>query len=224
MKLIRTFFILVLVNFLWNCEAKPKRYTEYFPEEEQSTLLAGLIYRQGLEVTNYGTVRDPATRLEWKRCSQGQGFRLAENDCRGVVAGTLYSPLDSGKFGAEKFTFCNYPTHDCNEKNFPFALINQNSGVVSEAFNTCANDRTGDFTDWRVPTRPELKTFTAFGKNALYDIFSSTVQDYYWSSWSNENDPFGKTAYAISFAQDKWGEEKLAPKDYRYYVRCVRNY
>lgn len=219
----KSIILISLVSFLVSCEAKPKRYTEYFPEESRNTILAGLVYKQGLEVTNYGTVRDPANRLEWKRCSQGQGFRLAENDCRGVVSGTYYTPLDSGKFGALKFTFCNYPTHDCNEKNFPFALINQ-SGTVSEAFNSCANDRTGDFTDWRVPTRPELKTFTVFGKNALYDIFSSTVQDYYWTSWSNENDPFGKTAYAISFAQDRWGDEKLAPKDYRYYLRCVRKY
>jgi len=224
-KIVKFFIILFFTIWFIDCEAKPERYKFFFPEEEQSTLLLGLLSRQNLEITNYGTVKDKANNLEWKRCSQGQGFRLAENDCRGVVSGTLYTPIDSGTFGAIRLTYCNAPTMDCNQKALPFVLTapEPNANYISEAYASCANDRTGGFTDWRVPTLPELKVFTLGGKNALYDIFSSTVQDYYWTSWSNEKDPWGKTAYIVSFAQDKWGEENVASKDTRYYVRCVRN-
>jgi hypothetical protein len=225
MKHLLKIFTLFSLGLLLGCEAKPERYTEFFPEEEQATILLGLIARQGLQLTNYGTAIDPSKGIEWKRCSQGQGFRLEENDCRGVVNGTLFTPVDSGTFGAHRLTFCSFPSMDCNEKVLPFALNQPEPGApyTSEAYLSCASDRTGGFSNWRLPTTPELKAFSSGGKNALYDIFSSTVQDKYWTSWSNEKDPWGKTAYVISFAQDTWGEEDVSPKDFRHYVRCVRN-
>jgi hypothetical protein len=212
-----------LIGLLANCEYKPKKYNNFFPEEEQETILLGLLYRQNLTLTNYGTAKDASSGLEWKRCSQGQGFRLAENDCRGVISGTLTNPIDSGRFGAVALTFCNIPTMDCNKKSLPFELTSSTTGV-SEAYNSCNSDRTGNFSDWRVPTPQELVAFASGGKNVLYDIFSSTVQDYYWSSYGNEKDPTATTAYVVSFAQDKWGELDVKTKDARYYVRCVRKF
>ncbi|NUM42988.1 MAG: DUF1566 domain-containing protein [Leptospiraceae bacterium] len=104
----------------------------------------------------------------------------------------------------------------------PQTLKSPINNVTSEAYSSCASDRTAGKSDWRLPSLIELKKLSMSGENMLTTFFPSTVNDYYWSSWGDENDQTGKTAKAVSFVGGNYGQERSFNKDTRFYVRCVR--
>lgn len=222
-NLIHILFGLILSIIILDCEAKPVEDTLGFSPEDTNVLLAGVLTNSALRPNSDGTVLDPAFGLIWQKCSVGQVYRPTQNDCQGATAGSVLNPLDPNRYGARELPFCDTKTHACNQVTpLPQVLIPSSQIViagVSEAFQACAILGTG----WRVPGLPELKRMSEVGRFALLSNFPQTPEGDYWSSWSNEQDLPGETAYAVSFDRQSFGVEKRIPKTERNYVRCVRN-
>jgi CubicO group peptidase (beta-lactamase class C family) len=225
MKLSLSLFMMFTSMLFWNCEAEPEKYTYGIAESESKQVVAGFILNSVLQTTTSTTVRDPGTRLEWKKCSQGQSVSVRGN-CQGTVAGTNFTPNDQGRYGALALTYCNVASNACNSLSLPQTLVaNTLDKIVSGAYTSCQADRTGGYSDWRVPNFVELKLLASTEKTSLLIQFPDTVDDFYWSSTGNEQDNTGATARAISFhSGDRYGKEENAVKDTQLFVRCVRNY
>jgi hypothetical protein len=171
--------------------------------------------------------------LTWMKCSQGQTWNSVSNTCFGT---------------ALTYRFCSSDTNDCNNgdasKLLGSGFLN---GATSTAYNTCddLNIGAGTFgkTDWRVPTKDELKalihctnkTMPAEGSSggcgssnytspAINNLFPQTVASAYWSS-SVYNISYawlvafsnGSTLYEVG-DYTTWYHNKAN----NYYVRCVR--
>lgn len=232
-----SFFILFFLFFV-NCQEEPVR--DIFPglsEEDTSVLLQGLVLNQGYTDNRDGTVTDTILNLVWRKCSQGQVYRPGPNDCEGIERPSTVNPFftpiqgaDRILWGAQQFSYCSSATNACNRLLVPQVLV-ANSEIafagVSEAFQSCnsLNSPGADpNTAWRVPNPYELQRLTLGGRNAmLLGPFPNTVEDYYWSSWSNPEDLLGQSATAVLFERRRFGELELRTKTDRYYVRCVRN-
>lgn len=217
----------MLVGFTY-CEDKPGKSYYGIPSEDKNQILQGIILSYNAIDTGLGSIVDIKSDLEWKKCSQGQVFRASNNDCQGGNStATLTTPGDQGRYGATYLNYCNIEGNDCNATSLPMTLkANIVPGVISEAFNSCsalnANDPNG-YKNWRVPSLPELQALASLGKVILTSSFPNTPDDFYWSSWSNEQNPSGSTAKAVSFTSDKFGETQNILKTTKLYVRCVRN-
>jgi hypothetical protein len=171
----------------------------------------------GLLDNKDGTIRDTHTNLVWMKCSQGQVWNPANNDC--TLAGNA-----GNNYGIASYQYC--PTADSSCDN----------GIVltsGPAYNTC-NDLSFDGkTDWRVPVYTELTNlvYCGYGPVApLYigtqcntgsayptiaqSIFPNTMSNYYWSST-----PYTTTnAWSVYFNTGRAYENNKADN---YYVRCV---
>lgn len=214
-------FILFILNA---CEAKPEKTYFGIPEEESKKILLGVLLNTSYQDTKQGTIIDRSIGLEWKKCSQGQVFREKENDCQGSVNGSLLNPWDQYKYGAIPFNYCNLPTNQCNTLPLPQVLKEvYDPGTYSEVYLSCSTDKTAGKAGWRVPTYPELLKLVQGGKATFSQNFPNSVSDAYWSSYSNELDSSGLTARAISFSEDRFGEERIIAKNTKLYLRCVRN-
>ena len=227
-KIILYTLLTLLIVSLINCEDKPDKSYYGVPAEDKNQILAGILLSNGVQDYATGTVIDPKSGLEWKKCVQGQTFRATNNDCQGGKGtATFTTPVDQGRYGATFLAYCNIEGNDCNTSTLPMTLRGGTiTGISSEAFNSCANEnanRTNGYTNWRVPSFPELQSLAALGKVVLTSRFPNTPDDYFWSSWSNEQDLTGATARAVSFSLDTIGKEQSISKTTRYYVRCVRN-
>ncbi|TGN19427.1 surface adhesin Lsa25 [Leptospira idonii] len=215
--------VLAAFSFFWNCEAKPVEDTFGLSPEETNVLIAGLIANRGSLVDNYnGTVTDSVAGLQWQKCSSGQVYRLAQNDCLGASAGTVLNPHDPYRYGANQVAYCDSKTHACNTLAYPQTVTNASQVGISgssELFAACS--QLGS--NWRVPNLIELQRLTVTGRSAVLLYFPSTVEGEYWSSWANETDIPGETAYSVSFDRQSFGTEKRTIKTDRNYVRCIRN-
>ena len=222
-----TLIILIFSTFI-NCEDKPDKSFYGIPSEDKNQILSGILLSYGAIDDSTGTVIDVKSGLEWKKCTQGQVFRATNNDCQGGKAtATFTTPFDQGRYGATYLSFCNIEGNNCNELSLPMTLkADSLTGITSEAYNSCASEnaiRTGGYTNWRVPTFPELQALAALGKVMLTARFPNTPDDYFWSSWSNEQDQSGKTARAVSFSADTIGKVESINKTTKLHIRCVRN-
>lgn len=237
MKKNKLVLIFSLVFFLSNCQEKPVR-TLYpgLSDEDTSLLLTGLVLNQGYTDNRDGTVTDNSLNLVWQKCSQGQGYRSVNNDCEGnIKPATTTNPfipqvVDTNNFGAIPLSFCSNATNACNQLLVPQVLQGGSSILVtgeSEAYKSCNSlNQSGanPATAWRVPNPLELQRLTLGGRNALIAVhFPNTVEDYYWSSWSNPEDLLGQSATAIIMERKRFGETELRTKTDRYFVRCVRS-
>ncbi|NCN09267.1 MAG: DUF1566 domain-containing protein [Leptospira sp.] len=227
MKL-NTIILLVVVSSLLTvgCEAPKEKDTFGLSDEELGTVLTGVLLNTNYVDLRDGTVLDKAGSLIWRKCSQGQVYRSTENDCRGAVAGTLFTPNDQILWGAGRYAYCNTNTWSCNTRTVPITLL-ANAGFIttgfSEALNTCEslNDANG-FPGWRVPNPLELQKLTLGGRTGLLQNFPDTVENIYWSSWSVQDDTTGEKAITVNFDRESFGEEKIVDKIERTYVRCIR--
>lgn len=224
----KNLIILFLISLFYvNCEAKPEKEIYGIPNDDKEKFIAGYILNQGSTSTSVGTVIDSRNGLEWKKCSQGQSFRQVNNDCQG--AGNSASPTVNvaiGSYGATQLAYCDLQGNFCNTLSIPQILRldeMQKNKANSEAFYSCLLDRTGGFTNWRVPNPVELKLLTTTGRTAMLFNFPNTPEETYWSSWSNELDATGSTAKGINFSTNKFGEDANTNKTTRLLVRCVRN-
>lgn len=221
-KLITVILSLLALTFFMNCEAKTPVDKFGLTPDEYSVALLGVISNIGMVDNGAGSVLDTTIRLEWRKCSVGQVFRAASNDCQGRTQGSALTPLDQFRYGAGQFAYCTSRTHACNRVGIPQVLVGASEvGIAgtSELFSAC---NLGD--NWRVATSLELLRLTATGRNAVLARFPSTVEGTYWSGWSEETDLPGETAKAVSFDRESFGEEKKLIKTDRNYARCVRNY
>lgn len=223
MRIIQLIALTIITTWLFNCEAKPDKGFNGLPPEDAEKIITGLVLNTGVTDTRAGTITDIRTGLEWKKCSQGQEFRSSNNDCQGKTTGTLFTPLDQARYGATYLSYCSFSGNDCNTTAPPMTLKLPANGFTSEAYSSCDSDRTRGFSNWRVPTYAELKALSAMGKTTLNIYFPNTVDDLYWTSWSNEQDLTAKTARAINFNAEKIGDEENVTKETRLYVRCVRS-
>ncbi len=224
----KNLIIIFLIAFIFNnCEGKPEKGFYGIPNDEKDKFIAGLILNQGTTQTSIGTVVDNRNGLEWKKCSQGQSFRSGQNDCQGTgnsAAPTINVAI--GSYGASQLSYCDLEGNYCNTDSIPQILRldrMQANKANSEAFYSCIGDRTGGFTNWRVPNPTELKSLTTTGRTAMTINFPNTPQEIYWSSWSNEQDQTSKTAKGINFTTDKFGQDENPNKTTKLLVRCVRN-
>lgn len=219
--------IAAVLFFTIGCQADKEKDFYGFGEEETSTLLAGLILNQGFVDSRDGNILDQQASLVWKKCSAGQVYRSAENDCRGVQSGSPFTPYDGLTWGAVKLTHCSNNTWACNTSYYPHSLTGNSGFVVpgiSEAFNHCNALNNGNgFPGWRVPSPYELTRLSLGGRSALLQVFPDTQEDLYWSGWSHAEDLDGANAEAVDFDRQSFGEKKVRFKTEKYYVRCVRN-
>ncbi len=236
MKNFLIILLIFLVSLLINCQEKPVR--SVFPglsDEDSSVLLTGLILNQGYTDNRDGTVTDNGFNLIWRKCTQGQVYRSANNDCEGIQRPSTTNPFftqgaDTNNWGAQLLSYCSNATNACNQLFVPQVLQAESSiavGGISEAFRSCDalnGADAGQTNRWRVPNPLELERLTLGGRNALIAVhFPNTIEDYYWSSWSNPEDLLGQSATAVIFERKRFGEKELRTKTDRYYVRCVRN-
>ena len=226
MKKINLLLLLLFIFSFVHCEGKPEKSFYGIPNDDKDKFVAGLILNSGSRSTSVGTVVDSTTGLEWKKCSQGQTFRSANNDCQGNPNSAGPATLTSiGNYGAGKYSFCNLEGNYCNVTSLPQELNlaeQQRNKASSAAFFTCITDRTGGFTNWRLPTSIELKALTTTGQTAMTINFPNSPEDSFWTAWGNENDQTGKTARAINMTRNKFGEEEFINKTTNNSVRCVR--
>ena len=216
---------ILISAFFLRCEQQPKSYKYGIPEEEYNTILYGIINSNYTTNTNYGSVQDPSTKLEWKRCAQGQVFNSTRNNCQGTSNPTLYTPVDL-KYGAKQYAYCNTASNDCNSLALvPLLNSSKTSTAASEtAYASCNNDTTGSVTGWRVPTIVELQALASLGRVATIQKFPDAPDEKYWSATSEVDDLSGEIAKSVNFAPGGYGEILKIRKDTKLYLRCVRNY
>ncbi len=173
---------------------------------------------------NNGTV-DIATSgseyLTWKKCSQGQVWNEAENDCTGIGDAT-------DDYGIQKYQYCSSQTNDCD--NEIILDGSEDNGSTSGVWNECdglnnVENGDGSFgfagrTGWRVPTLAELEAFndiyinySSYLQNITFTVF---VESLYWSS-TNINTT---NAYTSSFYPPHYQTSQTLKDDYNY-VQCV---
>ncbi|GBF51702.1 hypothetical protein LPTSP4_32400 [Leptospira ryugenii] len=227
-----TAVLICLVFSLVNCQERPVK--QVFPgltDEEASIVFTGILLNTGFTDNRDGTVTDNIAGLIWRKCSQGQVYRIANNDCQGIERVTATNPIlnigsDTIRWGATPLAYCSIATQACNTLNVPQVLIGSSPLVISgesEAFRSCnaLNDANGA-PGWRVPNPIELQRLTLGGRNAMLALFPQTQEEYYWTNLSRAEDVIGQTAATVIFEQVRFGEIEYRTKTDRYYVRCVR--
>lgn len=222
-KYYKLILLLALAAFLGNCEAKPEKETFGFTNDDYNVALLGVVSNVNMIDNLDGTITDLNVRLIWQKCSYGQVYRSANNDCQGAISGSVLNPQDPYRYGARTVAFCDSRTHACNRVAPPQTLIATSEiGIVgtSEAYKACDSLGNG----FRVPNPYELQRLTVTGRNAVLARFPNTVEGEYWSNLSEVTDLPGETAITISFDRQTFGEEKKTVKTDRNYLRCVKNY
>jgi hypothetical protein len=175
-----------------------------------------------ISCVNNPYVYDPDHTLIWMRCSQGQTYQAATNDCLGAGGGAPY--------GAGSFQYCTANSDACNDQlpaGEDSTLVNGHlDGTgTSGAHTTCNTLNIGPGTygksNWRVPRITELEKLVELtgtsGNNAIeLVLFPNNVASLYWSSSSYA--PSVILGWGVYFDD---GGSSSDVKTSAYYVRCV---
>ena len=106
------------------------------------------------------------------------------------------------------------------EAYYPERLTDDVKDAFSYVQKLNANNHAG-FSNWRVPTKEELKTLPTEEKNNDYNIkyplSKNTASYYYWSSTTRANGT--GNAWVVLFY---YGNQYYDDRTSSYYVRCVR--
>ncbi|MCC5813498.1 MAG: DUF1566 domain-containing protein [Leptospira sp.] len=89
-----------------------------------------------------------AQTLIFTKCTHGQTYNSTTNDCTGTGN-------EGNNYGATQVQFCDFNNNSCNGETDTGTL---DDGGTSGAWTACDNLNFAGKTDWRVPTRNELKT------------------------------------------------------------------
>lgn len=144
-----------------------------------------------------GTIYDSATKLYWRKCSQGQSDYL----CTGAAA---------------EYKYCDSNGNSCNGSVTGGILDGSGNSEAYDACEVLNNGGFAEITDWRVPTFPELDNFYENVYLKKIEFFPNTPEGYYWSSSSHEDNP--NYAYGIDFENGQYG---MYSKLFADYIRCV---
>jgi len=151
------------------------------------------------ENSNWSCVLDQKTSLVWEVKGETEGLQYTKN---------TYTWFDgeTGRGGGMYSKNCFWG-EGCNTKSY----IND----INEA-QLCT------YTDWRLPTRDELKTIINYysDKDILIDLvfFPNTQKDTYWTSMTAKDNP--SLAYEIPFF---YGGSIIREKSIDTYIRLVRS-
>jgi len=152
-----------------------------------------------LESSEWSCVLDDKSSLVWEVKSESEGIQYALN---------TYTWFD-GVSGRENGTFSKncYWGKDCNTQSY--------IEDINEA-ELCT------YSDWRLPTRDELKSIVDYygDSDILIDslLFPNTQMDTYWTSMSAKDNP--SLAYEIPFF---FGGSVVREKTIDTFVRLVRS-
>jgi hypothetical protein len=184
-----------------------------------------------LEVTagTFGDQTYTAQTLTYMKCSHGQAWKSSTNDC-------TQNDTVGDNYGATLVQYCNQSDESCNDT--VTGLLNGTG--TSSAYTACQDLNAGagtyNKTNWRVPTKNELKlliecTDTTKMPNdssncggspspAMNTYFPNTVAEGYWSSTAptTTDSPDTSGAWALHFLSGRVG---IGTKTNSYYVRCV---
>lgn len=174
---------------------------------------------------NFGGVDYSAVTLYFEKCTHGQTYEEANNNCQG-------SGSSGDNYSATKVSVCTDNSVFTNAGCYGVDQILNGSGT-SAAYSACDAKETGSFSDWRVPTKAELKLLikctedsipndssscTGSTSPAIVSLFTETIGDNYWTS------EYGYTAssdakYKVNFDN---GNTDVFSGTTEYYLRCVR--
>ncbi|ETR72346.1 MAG: hypothetical protein OMM_07560, partial [Candidatus Magnetoglobus multicellularis str. Araruama] len=144
--------------------------------------------------SEWAMVRDNVTGLVWEVKTDDQSIHDKNN---------IYTWFD------------NNP-----ETNGGDAGTNGNGTDTNDFINSLNNSRFGGFSDWRLPTMPELGRIVNYAQfNPLINkyYFPETMPAYYWTSTSSVG--FSSAAWVINFGG---GNDNCQSKGSSYCVRAVR--
>jgi hypothetical protein len=206
--------------------SEPVEY-EIIAENNSSIFYTVLVIVPDMKDNGDGTVSVYSSGLTWLKCTVGQKWNSDKNDCTGFTF--------NDEHGASLLTFCNTGDNSCNG-NVDKGILNGDG--FSQIYNACSSIDSGNRSDWRVPTKDELKsivfcsegpsefplfplpdynTCVSGSKSPAIDetFFPNTVSYLYWTAESDSADD----AWAILFDNGfTWTQSKNSSLAY---VRCV---
>lgn len=155
-----------------------------------------------------GTVTS-STGLIWAKCSYGQVWSSALNNCSGTGTESAY--------GAQSMAYCSVE-NSCHDTSTLYA----SSGP---AFSACSSYSVSGITGWRLPTVAELQGLsTTLNRTSLLVLFPQTPDDKdAWSRETNSSKTDYSEAYGVSYASSTYGQKTSYNKvSAPLYVRCVK--
>ena len=187
----------------------------------KSDTQSALCVRSPLRDNGNGTITDSAKGITWMKCAQGMTFNADSNTCE-----------DSNS----TFQYCDAQDNSCNGGVSGNLL---DGGGNSEAWDTCNTSEFAGHTDWRVPTKEELKGLISCSNGHVVDgdyparcsdddgdfttpaidttLFSNFPNTYFWTSASYVDNSF--YAWSVGF---NYGTIYGRSKDLSRSVVCVR--
>jgi hypothetical protein len=155
--------------------------------------------------------------LMWMKCAQGQTYNGATDSCDG---------------NASTFYYCASEDDSCNG-GAADGILDGNGN--SQVWTTCNDLAFDGFSDWRVPTKNELKTLIKCTDSTIPGDLNScgtgnytapTIDDALFpntplsSFWTSSSNATGNTfAWRIGF---EFGSVGIYLKSFSHHVRCVR--
>ena len=206
--------LLILAAFLLSSGACKKKDDDNTDAATMSWI-ANLTVGLGFTDLGNGLIQDINTNLVWMKCSYGQVWNAAFNDCAGIGGFTTY--------GAKSLAFCeavlDHSITECTTEDAVNPIA-----ISGPAFNACAYETTGGLA-WRLPTREEMNAFaTVIATKTMLDyVFPQTPDDkFFWTSTAKAESEDGEESYGVSFAAQTFGQTDLFHKaNANLYVRCI---